>query len=641
MKTRPDWFTPEAVETVNQGYLLPGETVRGAFERVSKQASKDLDIPEIEEELFHCLWNGFIGLASPVFSNYGASRGMPISCYSVDVGDSVQSIFSHLKEVSLLSKNGGGVGIYLGNLRPAGAPIMGGGKSNGSVSFAQVFDTTSRVVSQGGVRRGAFSFFLPIDHPDLPELLRSKRHDQGDPRTFIDSNIALTIPDKWMEELMAGDPEKFKLMTEIIETRMASGSPYLIYIDNVNNQNPECYKERGLKVSTSNICTEIVLHTDENHTFVCCLSSLNLARFGEWKDLRFKSGRSVPQVCTYLLEGVLTNFLQRTKNQPGMGRARRFAEKSRAIAVGVMGYHLYLQKMGIPFKSDKARRENILIHSFIRNECDIASRELATLYGEPKWCEGSGFRHTHRTAIAPTRTNSVICGAFSQGIEPVDRNYFVVKQMRGLFVRKNPVLESILEEYGKNTEEVWSSINDNDGSVLHLSFLPWEVKQVFLTAREIDQTEIIRQAAERQPYICQAQSVNLFVNSNATEEELLYYHLLAWKKKMKSLYYLKAKSPQNEKNPLTIITKEGCPFCEKAKLLAQERNYYVTVMDRDEYPAKELLKDVSWNTYPKIFIDGKFIGGYQELLEVQQRGLGNVVNLETEETEADCVSCEG
>ena len=411
----PEWLSDEGMQTLSAGYLLPGETPRAMFSRVARAAAVINEDESLYEDLFECLWNGWLGLASPVAANFGTTRALPISCYSVHVSDSVSSIYSHLKEVAQLSKNGGGVGVYFGDVRPAGAPISGGGRSTGIVPWAQQYDLAARVVSQGGVRRGSFAIYLPIDHPDVPELLRAKDHTKGDPRKFVDSNIALTVSDEWIESMMAGDEKKQELFGEVLKTRMISGSPYLAFIDNANAQNPQCYKERGLKVSTSNLCSEIFLHTDENHTFVCVLSSLNLSRYDEFSSWKSSvSGRTVPQLAVHLLDAVVSEFIRKAQHRVGLGRAVKFAEKSRALGLGTMGLHTLYQKRGIPFKSEEARHLNVECHEWISHESDLASRELAAKFGEPEWCVGSGRRHTHLTAIAPTRTNSVISGAFSQ-----------------------------------------------------------------------------------------------------------------------------------------------------------------------------------------------------------------------------------
>jgi ribonucleoside-diphosphate reductase alpha chain len=629
----PEWLSEEGMHTLSAGYLLPGETPRAMFERVAKAAASINDDPTLFDDLFTCLWNGWLGLASPVAANFGTSRALPISCYSVHLSDSVSSIYSHLKEVAQLSKNGGGVGVYMGDVRPAGAPISGGGKSTGIVPWAQQYDLAARVVSQGGVRRGSFAIYLPIDHPDVPEILRAKDHSKGDPRKFIDSNVALTISDEWVESMIAGDTQKQELFGEVLKTRLMSGSPYLVFIDNANAQNPQCYVDRGLSVKTSNLCSEIFLHTDEHHSFVCVLSSLNLSRYDDfsgWKSPA--SGRTVPQLAIHLLDAVVSEFIRKAKDKVGLGRSVRFAEKSRALGLGTMGLHTLYQKRGLPFSSPGARELNIEAHRWIREQSEIASRELATKFGEPEWCVGSGMRHTHLLAVAPTRTNSVISGAFSQGIEPIDSNYFVAKQAKGTYVRKNPVLEKLLCERGVGPD-VWDKILDAKGSIQHLDIFTDTEKEIFKTAREIDQFEIIKQASDRQQFICQGQSLNLFVDPESDPAYIMRLHLSAWKMGLKSLYYLKSSSLLTNKKviPALIVTKDGCPWCVKLKELLSSEGIRYEEISKAEAEEKGYWNS-HWKTVPQMWLYKKHIGGYTDYIQLKSQP--------TEPAYADCTSCE-
>jgi ribonucleoside-diphosphate reductase alpha chain len=633
MKIAPEWLSEEGMHTLSAGYLLPGETPRAMFERVAKAAATINEDSTLFDDLFTCLWNGWIGLASPVAANFGTSRALPISCYSVHLSDSVSSIYSHLKEVAQLSKNGGGVGVYFGDVRPAGAPISGGGKSTGVVPWAQQYDLCARVVSQGGVRRGSFAIYLPIDHPDVPELLRAKDHSKGDPRKFVDSNVALTITDEWVESMIAGDSHKQELFGEVLKTRMISGSPYLVFIDNANRQNPECYKERGLSVKTSNLCSEIFLHTDEHHSFVCVLSSLNLSKYGEYSGWKSPAtGRTVPEIAVHLLDAVVSEFIRKGEHKVGLGRSVRFAEKSRALGLGTMGLHTLYQKRGLPFASSSARELNIETHRWIRERAEIASRELAVKFGEPEWCLGSGMRHTHLLAIAPTRTNSVISGAFSQGIEPIDSNYFVAKQAKGSYVRKNPVLEKLLCDRGISNE-IWEHILEAKGSVQDLECLTSQEKEIFKTAREVDQFELIKQAADRQPFICQGQSLNLFVDPESDPAYIMRLHLSAWKMGLKSLYYLKSSSLLTKKrnNGAQVVTKIDCPWCVKLKELLRTEGVSFTELTKEEAVQRNLWQE-EFKTVPQLWIDGKHIGGYSDYIKLK--------NQSTEFTYADCLSCE-
>ena len=629
----PEWLSEEGMHTLSAGYLLPGETPRAMFERVAKAAATINDDAELGEDLFTCLWNGWIGLASPVAANFGTSRALPISCYSVHLSDSVSSIYSHLKEVAQLSKNGGGVGVYFGDVRPAGAPISGGGKSTGVVPWAQQYDLAARVVSQGGVRRGSFAIYLPIDHPDVPELLRAKDHSKGDPRKFVDSNVALTITDEWVESMIAGDHQKQELFGEVLKTRMISGSPYLVFIDNANAQNPECYTERGLSVKTSNLCSEIFLHTDEHHTFVCVLSSLNLSRYDEFSSWKSPtSGRTVPQLAVHLLDAVVSEFIRKAKDKVGLGRSVRFAEKSRALGLGTMGLHTLYQKRGLPFSSPGARELNIETHRWIREQSEIASRELAQRFGEPEWCVGSGMRHTHLLAVAPTRTNSVISGAFSQGVEPIDSNYFVAKQAKGTYVRKNPVLEKLLCERGV-PDSIWDEILNSKGSIQDLDIFTESEKEIFKTAREIDQFELIKQASDRQQFICQGQSLNLFVDPESDPAYIMRLHLSAWKMGLKSLYYLKSSSLLTNKKvvPALIVSREDCPWCIKLKEALAADGIRYKEISKAEAEEKGYWNP-EWKTVPQVWLYKQHIGGYTDYVKLNSKP--------TEQTYADCVSCE-
>jgi ribonucleoside-diphosphate reductase alpha chain len=412
---------------------------------------------------------------------------------------------------------------------------------------------------------------------------------------------------------------------------MISGSPYLIFIDNVNRQNPECYKQRGLSVSTSNLCSEITLHTDDDHTFVCVLSSLNLAKYDEWQEWRGTSSLSAPELSILFLDAVVEDFIHKASRIPSMGRAVRFAKKSRALGLGTMGLHLLYQKRGLPFASDGARALNIEVHETIRQQAEGASRLLAKQLGEPEWCEGTGMRHTHLLAVAPTRTNSVISGAFSQGIEPIDANYFVAKQAKGTFVRKNPVLEELFCKKGIK-ESVWDYILEEKGSVQKLDCLTVEEKEIFRTAREIDQFEIIRQAADRTPFICQAQSLNLFVDPEIDAEELVRLHLSAWKNNVKSLYYLRSTSLVAKKDLSSprakIISKQNCPYCTKLKSQLKADGVAYHEIDRS------VVEEFPYATVPQLWIDGKHIGGYTEYM--------NEFHAKSEPAQTnECAACEG
>ena len=975
LPTHPEWLNEEAQQVLAGGYLLPGETPRDMWKRCSLTAEKYLKRPGIGEDIMETFWLGYLGGASPVLSNFGTSRGLSVSCYSHTISDDTNNIFSHLKEVAALSKHGGGVGSYFGELRPGGSPIRGGGKSGSIVDWMRLYDRTAATVSQGNTRRGSFALYLPIDHPDLMDALRSKDHTQGDPRNFIDSNLAVVIRDQWIEEMMAGDRKKQEIFGEVLKARMMSGSPYLMFVDNANNQAPECFRKRNLKIVASNLCftgetkvavadgrnsvpiadlcdtefpvysarksraragwfteiqkakafktgtrevveveledgstfrctpdhllatrdikwveakdavgvplepfthfeneyghrmintvnnghrrqsrmiwehyynrssrgfhvdhvesgtsdaienlqlltkeehmtktskermgennpihkvdkdfhseyvsasvtgkkngrfsgidnyelislgrmvfkelgsftrkdylgllekgynvpkhfsnyrfggsfkeyasyvtgekeyngefefekpspenprtvrisglkeqvktirnnglkvvsvrtvgiedvydltvennhnffiitsesdgfksgvlvhncSEIMLPMDENHSFTCILSSINLAKYDEWKTWTGRNtGKTVPELGIYLLDAITEEFIHKAQRIPSMGRSVRFTRKARALGLGSMGLHALYQSRGLPFASQAARELNVEVHKLIDSLTLKASMDMAAEYGEPEWCEGHGVRHATRTAIAPTKTNSVICGAVSEGIEPIVANLFVAGNAKGTFVRRNPYLEAHLVSIGKNTQDVWDSILDERGSVQHLTFLSEHVKNVFKTAREIDQFEIIKQASDRQRYICQGQSTNLFVDPEAPADYLMKLHLSAWKMGLKSLYYLKSSSLQVKKTVhkvaqvALVVTKSDCPWCVKAKDLLTEHGYVIQEQDRSAIPDS----DWPYTTVPQVWLNGTHIeGGYE--------GLEKLLAPSSQPEYHECLACQG
>ena len=646
----PVWLSDEGLKTLQRGYLLPGETPRDLYARIAYTGAKYLEREDLQQDFFDILYKGYLGLATPIATNFGTTRGLPISCFSVNISDSIPSIYSHLKEVAMMSKNGGGVGIYYGNVRCSGSPIgTSGGVSTGVVPVANQYDVCSRYVTQGNVRRGAFAHYIRADHPDAYELLLAKDHLEGDPRQMIDGNVAFVCTDEFMYKVLANEPNAKKVWAKALEMNLKVGSPYFVFIDNVNRQNPDAYVKHGLEVKTSNLCSEIMLYTDESHSFVCCLSSLNLFKWFEWKNWRgMNSGMTVVELAIYLLEAVIEEFIKRARNMTGMGRAVRSAEKGRALGLGVMGLHYLYQSQNIPFKSKEARELNVEIFRAIKEQAVQASKNLAEDYGEPEWCQGTGMRHTHLLAVAPTRNNSVISGAFSPGIEPIDSNSYTAKQSKGSFIRKNGLLEALLESKGKNTPDVWDSILEKNGSVMHLDFLSIDEKLVFLTAREIDPEELVRQAAERQPFICQGQSLNRFVHPSIPIKKLNELVFKAWKSGNKSTYYTKSSSEKviaKVEKEAHIITKDDCPYCQKAKELFDRLGITYTEYKRED------VEYFPWKTVPQIWFQGHYVGGYNDLVEFlgssspiaerQQVYKQQVVSSFERSMAADCASCEG
>lgn len=765
-KGYPKWMTKEAIATLES--LVGKETAYEVWERVVNSAASylylggfDADFcSKFAEDLFEVLANGWLGLATPVLTKLGKPRGdgLPISCFSISVEDSISGIFDSLAESAIMTKNGGGVGVYMGNIRPINTDISTGGKTSGSVPFSKLFDSTAKTVAQGSARRGSFAIYLPIEHPDIKAFLKSKDHTEGDSRRWIDSNIAVTISNAWMKSMLSGDEEKRDLFIELLLTRLKCGSPYILYIDHVNNANPEAYKKNNLKVETSNLClsgetrvattmgaislkemyetriippvytenieqptfgprtqeakivfqgikkvikltlsdgssfkctpdhrialknkewieaqyslnkkirtigqlqdifvqsiepiaeaeevydlhvevdknfyiitdlenysgllvhncSEIMLHTDKDHSFVCCLSSLNLDKYDEWVNHKTKNLKlSVPFISTIFLDAVLSEFIDKASDYKEMERAIRSAVKGRALGLGSMGLASLYQKRNLAWYEQECYDLNIQVHKYIYEETKEASKFLAKHLGEPEWCVGTGMRNSHTVAVAPTRTNSAVTCAVSMGIEPIDANYFAAKQNGGVFVRKNPNLEKLLKEkYKKNTVEVWEQISKDRGSVKNLEFMDKHDKRVFRTAREIDQQDLIWQAGDRQPYIDQGQSLNLFVDPYCSEQYLVGLHVLAWKLGLKSLYYLRSRSKQSLSTLNLLITKKGCDWCTKLKEELNLRNIAYTEVTLSEAKRKGLWQQ-SYKTTPQLFFDGERIGGYSDFM---------------------------
>ena len=540
----PSWGNTDVYKkTISGGYLFRGESPREAYERVSKTVAYRLHKPEMAEKFFEYIWNGWLCLASPVLSNTGTDRGLPISCFGIDVADSIQDIGSKNLEMMLLAKHGGGVGIGINQIRPAGATITGNGTSDGVVPFCKIYDSTILATNQGSVRRGAASVNINIEHNDFEEWLEI-REPKGDVnRQSLNLHQCAVVGDKFMRRLEQGDADARSKWSKLLRKRKATGEPYIMFKGNVNKSNPKAYKENGLKVHMTNICSEITLHTDENHSFVCCLSSLNLAKYDEWKDT------NLIYDATFFLDGVMEEFIQRAKGLRGFENSVRSAQKGRALGLGVLGWHTYLQEKGIPFEGLLSQFETRKIFSQIKIESERASMALAETYGEPLWCVGTGYRNTHLRAVAPTVSNSKLSGNVSAGIEPWAANVFTEQSAKGTFIRKNPTLVKLLRKHKLNNEEIWSKILADGGSVQDISELDTitmghdvPVKEVFKTFKEINQLELVNQAGLRQQYVDQSVSLNLAFPSEATPKWLNKVHFDAWKKGVKTLYYTRTES---------------------------------------------------------------------------------------------------
>ncbi len=542
------WLNDESEQILNRGYLLKGETVEGAIDRITHAAARRLYKPELQPAFKEMITKGWISFSSPIWANMGTERGLPISCFNVHVPDSIEGITHKLGEVIMQTKIGGGTSGYFGELRSRGSAVTDNGKSSGAVSFMKLFDSAMDVVSQGGVRRGAFAAYLDIDHPDAEEFLQIK--DVGFPIQNL--FFGLCVPDYWMQEMIDGDLEKRKLWARVLESRQQKGLPYIFFTDNVNRNRPQVYKDNNMLIRASNLCSEIMLPSNEDESFICCLSSMNLELFDEWKDTK------AVKLAIFFLDAVLSEFIEKTKGNYYLQSARNFAIRHRALGLGVLGYHSYLQKNMIPFESFEATQFNARAFRHIKEEADKATQELAHIYGEPELLKGYGRRNTTTMAIAPTTSSSAILGQVSPGIEPYASNYYKVGLAKGNFMRKNKYLARLLEEKGLNNEDTWRSIRLNDGSVQHLQELSQHEKNVFKTFKEISPMEIVTQAAQRQVYIDQTQSLNLNIPSIMPIKDVNKVMIEAWKLGVKTLYYQRSQSVAKE----MIMNFVSCSSCE-------------------------------------------------------------------------------
>jgi ribonucleoside-diphosphate reductase alpha chain len=543
-KDFPSWMDTNGLSIISQGYLLPEENVFKAFNRVSKAASRRLKRKDLQPFFYEAMVKNWLCLASPVLSNLGTERGMPISCFGIDVGDSIEGIADANSELMRLSSQGGGVGIGVSRIRGRGKDIKDNGTSEGVVPWCKIYDSTILATNQGSVRRGAASVNLNINHPDIEEFLNIRKPKGDVNRQCLNLHQCVVIDDNFMNKIENKDPKALKLWGEILKTRLETGEPYIMFEDNVNNANPEAYKKNNLHVSLVNICSEVTLYTDELHSFICCLSSLNLARWDEWKDYKFENGMTLPELTCWFLEGVLQEFIDRAKNVKFMENTVRSAVKGRAIGVGVLGWHTFLQSKGIPFVGIQASSYTRIIFEFLEQEILKASKDQAELYGEPEWCKGTGLRHTHHMAIAPTVSNAHISGGVSPSIEPIPANVYNLKTAKGIFIKKNSLLEKLLKEKGYNIDSIWDQILKDQGSILGLPdyILSPEEKEIFLTFKEINQLEIVKQNAIRQKYVDQAISLNLCFDPQDSPRWISQVHKEAHKLGIKTLYYLRSES---------------------------------------------------------------------------------------------------
>jgi ribonucleoside-diphosphate reductase alpha chain len=537
----PEWGNNALyLTTIKGGYLIDGETPKDGYVRVSSRAAELLNKPELQERFFDILWKGWLIPSTPVMANLGTDVALPISCFSSHVGDSMYEIYRKNLEMAMLSKYGGGTAYDFSAIRAMGTKIKDGrgGSSDGIIPFVKSYDSTILASKQGKTRRGAVAIYLNAEHGEFKEFLEV-REPKGDVnRQSHNIHQGAIFTDEFMNKVVDKNGKEREIWLETLKKRVKTGEPYTMFIDNANNSVPDWWHKNDLKIRHSNLCSEIFLPTDENHTLVCCLSSLNLVKFEEWKNT------DTVYLSVMFLDAVMEDFLQKGNSDAykGIEDAVRFATKSRALGLGALGWHSFLQSKMIPFVSIEANAWTNIIFKYIKEESEKATMDLAKEYGEPKWCQGTGRRNLTLLAIAPNRSSSKLAGGYSQGIEPIAANIYMDDDAKGLHIRRNPFLEQLLESKGKNVPQVWDAISEDKGSVVNVRCLSTEEKAVFKTFKEINQLELVRQAGIRQKYIDQGQSLNLAFFNDAPAKFINQVHIEAWKLGLKSLYYLRSES---------------------------------------------------------------------------------------------------
>ncbi|MBI4426792.1 MAG: ribonucleoside-diphosphate reductase subunit alpha [Candidatus Kerfeldbacteria bacterium] len=534
-----NWLNENSRKFLNKGYLTTGVTPEERIRFIADRAETILGQAGFADKFYEYMSKGFYSLSTPIWANFGLKKGLPISCFASHIPDNMGNILNVLAEVGMMSKFGGGTAGYFGELRPRGAAITDNGTSSGSVHFMRLFESMVNVVSQGSTRRGHFSPYLPVEHPDIEDFLDIGT--EGNP--IQELTHAVTVTDSWMQAMVDGDSAKRRIWAKVLQRRVEMGYPYIFFTDTVNRNTVDVYKDKQLTIRHSNLCSEIMLPTRADWSFVCDLSSMNILHCDEWKQT------DAVETMVYFLDAVMTDFIakleglrdsERDEDRKAfffMERAYNFAVANRALGLGVLGWHSYLQSKMIPFESLEANKLNVQIFRFIQERSYSASEELAKKYGEPSLLEGYGRRNTTLNAVAPTTSSAFILGQVSQSIEPVWSNCYVKDIDKMKVTIQNPFLAKLLESKGKNTKEVWSSIRDRDGSVQHLDFLTDHEKEVFKTFPEINQAVIIEQAASRQYHIDQGQSLNLMINPKTSAKDINNLYIQAWQKGIKTLYY--------------------------------------------------------------------------------------------------------
>ena len=542
------WLNNHSRQFLERGYLENGISPEERIKQISKHAEKLLGIKGFAEKFEGYMSRGFYSLSTPVWTNYGNKRGLPVSCFNSHISDRMEAILNKAAEVGIMSKHGGGTSGYFGDLRHRGAPISVGGESSGPVHFMELFDTVAEVISQGSARRGSFAAYLPIEHPDVEEFLQIR----SDGHAIQNMSMGVTITDKWMKSMIDGDKEKRSIWAKVIKKRFETGYPYIFWTDTVNKAAPKVYKENGRKINSSNLCSEIMLSSNDEESFVCVLSSLNLLHWDEIVET------DAIETMIYFLDSVNQEFVNKTEGMKFMEAPHNFAKNQRALGLGALGWHSLLQSKMLSFESFESKLLNTKVWKTIRERADKATEELAKLFGEPELLKGTGRRNVTTLAVAPTTSSSFILGQVSPSIEPLNSNYFVKKLAKGSFTYKNPYLRDVLKKHEKNNEETWKSILTHGGSVQHFDFLTDEEKDVFKTFGEISQKEIVIQASARQKYIDQGQSLNLMIHPKAPPKVVNQLLIFAWENGIKTLYYQRGTHPAQELGRNLL----NCSSCE-------------------------------------------------------------------------------
>ena len=543
------WLNEESRRFLSRDYLLPGVSAEQRIRQIADYAEGILGIEGFGDKFYDYMARGWYSLATPVWTNFGLHRGLPISCYGSYIEDDSASILFTASEVGMMTKLGGGTSAYFGKLRPRGAPIRDNGYSNGSFSFAKLFDRMIEVFSQGSTRRGQCAAYIDIEHPDLEEWLWIQR--EGCDIQLLYWGVC--VGNEWLQQMRDGDADKRRLWAKVLEARSEVGIPYIFFKDNANNGAPEVYKRLGKRIYASNLCTEIMLPASVDESFVCCLSSMNLLHYDEWKDT------DAVETMVFFLDAVMEDFIRRVEGIPFMHRAYNFAMRHRALGLGVLGWHSLLQSKRIPIESMDAYRLNTEVFRTIYDRAYNASADLARRFGEPEYLKGTGRRNATLLAIAPTKSSSFILGQVSPSIEPFMSNYHVKDLAKVKTTFKNPYLQEVLRERGRDTDEVWQSIAAHDGSVQHLDFLSDEERDTFKTFSEISQMTLVQQAAQRQASIDQGQSLNLMIHPETPVRDINLLLLRAAEMGVKSLYYQYSVNAAQEFNRELLLS---CRVCE-------------------------------------------------------------------------------